>query len=264
MHVLSEVNRKVPRPPEPFKSDRLLAEPIILAPDSDLSLSHSQSQSQSQSQPVVLSQLSQLRRNPVSTVPDQNKLHDGSKESGEELMKRNVPVSQETPVDPCVPSTHDRKGSLSPTCNDTNVNATQTPPIESKVDKPSAEDEELDSDDAQTHGNLIGYQGSPSAPREVQHDPRAWAAPSFQMARKGLLRRKVNLEQPADRSRAGSGGKTSEDEEHRREVEEPRNLKEFIKAKLDCIPAVDEYAVVSWEMLYGILVGTARDRGLED
>ncbi|KAG6899978.1 hypothetical protein C0993_004746 [Termitomyces sp. T159_Od127] len=116
---LEDVSRKVPRPPQPFKSDRLLAEPIILAPDSDLSLS--QSQSQSQSQPVVLSQLSQ----------------------------------------------HERP-------------------------------------------------------------------PSLQVARKTHSRRRV---------------------------EEAANLKEFIKAKLDGIGRAEEAGAVSWEMLYGILVETARDRG---
>ncbi|KAF8070198.1 hypothetical protein FPV67DRAFT_1754886 [Lyophyllum atratum] len=78
-HTRGEVMRRVPRPPQPIKS-LPLADPIILAPNSDNSLSFSQSQLQTQSQslsqsqsrsrkkilgssqPVVLSQLSELAR----------------------------------------------------------------------------------------------------------------------------------------------------------------------------------------------------------
>ncbi|KAG5650626.1 hypothetical protein H0H81_011630, partial [Sphagnurus paluster] len=81
-HTRREVARKVPRPPQPVKPNRSLADPIILAPNSDNSHSQSQSQSQSHtqsltqsqsqsqnqelrsSQPVVLSQLPVLRKRP--------------------------------------------------------------------------------------------------------------------------------------------------------------------------------------------------------
>ncbi|KNZ80492.1 hypothetical protein J132_05612 [Termitomyces sp. J132] len=168
------VSRKVPRPPEPFKSERLLAEPIILAPDSDLSLSHSQSQSQSQSGPKHLLGLTAARTRP--------------------------------------------------------------------------EDQELDSDDAQTHIDLLGHGRraavTPEPPREVEHDARAWAAPSFQVARKSTGKRRTQR------------GKTSEEGE----VVVTRSLKEVIEVKLDGILVEEVSGVVSWEMLHGILVETARDR----
>ncbi|KAG6820984.1 hypothetical protein H0H93_008613 [Arthromyces matolae] len=280
------ISRKVPRPPQPFKSDRLLADAIILVEDSDPSLSYSQSQSQSQSQslsqslsqPVVLSQLSQLKRKlPALATPDKGVDRSDPRsavdeESTKPELASTMPIlpSREEPPLTVTPSVtnkiaenvtpeqgkQDPSGAAQPADNqeDKLLDPSLSPPPHSN------EEEELDSDDAQIHMDLFGshrrkqkiplparkrrgkflsetgsastktvdeneqsncddiqIKNDLSAPREVQHDPVAWAAPSFQVTGKGINKRPKRLDASPDiysERRAAEEGSSSKHDQY--------------------------------------------------